>query len=686
MKRFGDVVALDGANFSVASGRIVGFLGPNGAGKTTTMRAIFGLVRLDRGEVRWRGKRVGPEERARFGYMPEERGLYPKMKVGEQLTYFAELSGMSGESATEAAAGWLERLDLSDRADARLEELSHGNQQRVQLAAAIVHDPELAVLDEPFSGLDPLGVESLAELLKQIAAMGVAVVFSSHQLDLVEDVCEDVVIIDHGRIVMEGVVEELKAASPHRSLEVTVNGDPWVPILPGGTVTSKQGGRLRVLVDATADVEEILATARQAGEVTSFSLRAALAHRSVPGCDLGRTGRMNGVLKRVWLVTRREWNQRARTRAFRISTLISIGIVVVLIMAPEIYGGGDGSRRTIGLVGASSSQLPEALDASGDQLGLSVKTREFADESAGRVALLSEDVSVLLVDQARLVWKAEPDEQLQGTVISAVGVVERQRAIEDLGLTSEEAHRLLGAPELRSTSLQRVTEEQTARADLGRIGVVLLFMAIAFYCGFVLVGVVEEKSSRVVEVLLSRVRPTELFAGKILGIGLVGLAQFALVVVSALVALSIADNTLAPDTTPSTLGWIVFWFVLGYAFYAVLYAAAGSLVSRQEETQSLQLPMTGVLFLAYVLAFVATESPDGAAALLGSFIPPTAPMVMIVRIAHGPVPWWQIVLSVGLMVATIYGIVQVAGRIYAGGVLRFGGRVRLKEAWRGAEP
>jgi len=394
---------------------------------------------------------------------------------------------------------------------------------------------------------------------------------------------------------------------------------------------------------------------------------------------------MNGVLKRVWLVTRREWNQRARTRAFQISTMISIGIVVILIMAPEIYGAGDGNRRTIGLVGASSARLSQVLEASGDQLGVSVETRGFADEPAGRVALRSGDVSVLLVDQARLVWKTDPDKQLQGIVVSAVGALERQRGIEDLGLSSEEAQRLLRAPELRSTSLERGTEEQTAREDLGRIGVVLLFMAIAFYCGFVLVGVVEEKSSRVVEVLLSRVRPTELFAGKILGIGLVGLAQFALVVLSALVALSVADNTLAPDTTPSTLGWIVFWFVLGYAFYAVLYAAAGSLVSRQEETQSLQLPMTGVLFVAYILAFVATESPDGVAALLGSFLPPAAPMVMIVRIAHGAVPWWQIVLSVGLMVGTIYIIVQVAGRIYAGGVLRFGGRVRLKEAWRGAE-
>jgi len=270
-KRYGGVVALDGASFRVAPGRIVGFLGPNGAGKTTTMRTIFGLVRPDRGEVRWEGRPVGPEERARFGYMPEERGLYPKMKVGEQLTYFAELSGMGKAAARQATTGWLGRLGLSDRSGARLEELSHGNQQRVQLAAALVHDPELAVLDEPFSGLDPLGVESMAELLAQTTATGVAVLFSSHQLDLVEDVCQDVVIIDRGRIVLAGVVEELKAASAYRSLDIRVEGDPWVPVLRSGTVTSKQDGRVRVLVDASVDLEEILASARRVGEVTAFS-------------------------------------------------------------------------------------------------------------------------------------------------------------------------------------------------------------------------------------------------------------------------------------------------------------------------------------------------------------------------------------------------------------------------------
>ncbi|HEX5016122.1 MAG TPA: ATP-binding cassette domain-containing protein [Actinomycetes bacterium] len=270
-KRFGDVIALDDASFDVAPGRIVGFLGPNGAGKTTTMRTIFGLVRPDRGEVRWRGRPVGPTQRVHFGYMPEERGLYPKMKVGAQLTYFAQLSGMNPSEARDATTGWLGRLGLDDRIGARVEELSHGNQQRVQLAAALVHDPELAVLDEPFSGLDPLGVESMAELLAQTAAAGVAFLFSSHQLDLVEDVCQDVVIIDHGSIVLTGEVEKLKAASARRSLDIRVNGDPWVPDLPGGTVTNKENGRKRVLVDASVDIEEILASARRVGDVTAFT-------------------------------------------------------------------------------------------------------------------------------------------------------------------------------------------------------------------------------------------------------------------------------------------------------------------------------------------------------------------------------------------------------------------------------
>jgi ABC-2 type transport system permease protein len=389
--------------------------------------------------------------------------------------------------------------------------------------------------------------------------------------------------------------------------------------------------------------------------------------------------------RRAWLVARREWNQRVRSPAFRISTLLSAAIVVAIILVPQAYGGGVIPTRTVGLVGASSSQLPDILRAAGRQLHVTVDARVFTDEAAGQDALRSGDVDVLLVDQRTLLWKAEPDDTLRAVVTTAVGAVERQQTIDDLGLTPGEAQQLLQQPELASSSLEPFTKERSARIALAIIGLALLFTAISVYGSFLLVGVVEEKSSRVVEVVLSRVRTTELLAGKIAGIGLVGLAQFTAVAVAGLAALAISKGSETPQTTPGTIGWIVFWFVLGYGFYAVLYATAGSLVSRQEEAQSMTFPIAGIMLVGYFFAFGAAQSPHGVGALIGSFIPATAPMVMTVRMANGGVPWWEIALSVALMVATIYGMVRLAGRIYAGAVLRIGRRVKLKEAWRGGE-
>ena len=270
-KRFGDVVALDGATFSVPEGRIVGFLGPNGAGKTTTMRTVFGLVRPDSGTVSWDGAPVTGRSRVRFGYMPEERGLYPKMKLGEQLAYFGRLSGMAGRDAAHAAGWWLGRLGLGDRESSRLEQLSHGNQQRVQLAAALIHEPVLAVLDEPFAGLDPIGVDSMAELMRSIASSGTSILFSSHQLDLVEDVCEDVVVINRGKVVLEGEVQELRAASPLRRLTIHVDGRPWegVRLIAAHPENGREADG--ILVPAETDVADVVARAREDGEITRMS-------------------------------------------------------------------------------------------------------------------------------------------------------------------------------------------------------------------------------------------------------------------------------------------------------------------------------------------------------------------------------------------------------------------------------
>jgi ABC-2 type transport system ATP-binding protein len=271
-RRFGNVTALDNLSFSVPAGQVVGFLGPNGAGKTTTMRAIFGLTDLDAGSVRWEGARVGPAERRRFGYMPEERGLYSNMLVAEQVQYIGRLHGMDASTAASAATRWLERLAVADRATSKVEALSHGNQQRVQLAAALVHDPEALVLDEPLAGLDPTGIDAISEVLVDRAHSGRCVLFSSHQLDLVEDLCESVAIIDHGRLVASGTVDEL-AASGARRLAVRVEGDrqgAWARAIPGVTVSEVDGGEVRLVLGDATNSDVVLDAARSAGHVTKF--------------------------------------------------------------------------------------------------------------------------------------------------------------------------------------------------------------------------------------------------------------------------------------------------------------------------------------------------------------------------------------------------------------------------------
>ena len=274
-RRYGSLTALDHLSFSVSPGHVTGFLGPNGAGKTTTMRAVFGLTALDAGSIRWDGAPVRTPQRRRFGYLPEERGLYPGMRIGEQVEYFGRLHGMSPAAAAAGARAWLDRLGLSDRAADKVETLSQGNQQRVQLAVALVYDPDLLILDEPLSGLDPAGIDAMSEVLTEQARAGKCVLLSSHQLDLVENLCQSVVIIDHGRLVASGDVDDLTTRG-RRRLVVRVAGDRdggWARALPGVTLSEVDAGAVRLVLDATADSQRVLGAAMAAGPVTEFTVR-----------------------------------------------------------------------------------------------------------------------------------------------------------------------------------------------------------------------------------------------------------------------------------------------------------------------------------------------------------------------------------------------------------------------------
>jgi ABC-2 type transport system ATP-binding protein len=273
-KRFGAVAALDGCTFPARPGRLTGFLGPNGAGKTTAMRAVFGLVELDAGVVRWRGRPVQAQDRTRFGYMPEERGLYPRMRVREQLRYLGELCGRPRADVARTVEEWLERLGLAARGNDRVDALSHGNQQRVQLIAALVNAPDLLVLDEPFSGLDPLAMEVMGGLLAELAADGATVLFSSHQLDLVEHLCEDVVVVDHGRVVLAGPLDEIRAGTPERFVEVQYRGEaPDWSALPSAHLVESGAGQAILRLGPDADIATVTAIARRTPDVVSFSYR-----------------------------------------------------------------------------------------------------------------------------------------------------------------------------------------------------------------------------------------------------------------------------------------------------------------------------------------------------------------------------------------------------------------------------
>jgi ABC-2 type transport system ATP-binding protein len=273
-RRYGDVIALDGLTFTVPPGEVFGFLGPNGAGKTTAMRAIVGVVALDGGEVRWHGAPVDVRARRAFGYMPEERGLYPGMIVLEQLEYLGRLHGMSAAGALDSARRWAARLGIADKEAAKIETLSQGNQQRVQLAAALVHEPELLILDEPFAGLDPVGVDAMSEVLAERAAEGATVFFSSHQLDLVQDLCKAVAIIHRGRLVAEGDIEDLRRGGQPR-LAVSVAGDTlglWTQGLAGtAEVVGARPGTVLLALAPGADAQVVLDAARAAGPVEHFA-------------------------------------------------------------------------------------------------------------------------------------------------------------------------------------------------------------------------------------------------------------------------------------------------------------------------------------------------------------------------------------------------------------------------------
>ncbi len=391
---------------------------------------------------------------------------------------------------------------------------------------------------------------------------------------------------------------------------------------------------------------------------------------------------MNGI-HQSWLVAKREIRERGRSRAFLASGALMIIGVAAAIVLPALLDDGPGTKD-VGLTGYVPAGLPAALEAQGAAVDTTMRVRSFDTTVEGEAALRDGDIDILVVGARRLEWRTRADDQLQAITAGAIQLVAVEQRAATAGISPDQLATILEPVSISNVELGLVAGRSPDDETAAFVMTLVLFGAISTYGSMVLSGVVEEKSSRTVEVLLARMPARNLLAGKVLGIGLLGLAQIVTTAVAALIAGSLVDSIDAPAVRGTVVAWAVVWFILGYALYATVFGALGSLTARTEDASSIAGPVTIVLVLGFMATFATVGNAETTWARLVSWFPASAPLAMPNRIALGVATWWDPVVALAITVATIAGLVVIGGRLYTRAILHTGAMLTLGEAWRGA--
>ncbi len=399
-------------------------------------------------------------------------------------------------------------------------------------------------------------------------------------------------------------------------------------------------------------------------------------------------------MRTVWQIAMREIREHGRSKSFLITTLVTLLLVAALVIVPGLIGG-DTSEYTVGGIGegnepivAAAEQLGNASDEPDAEPSVAIELEPYDDRATAEAALDEGDLDAVLIDGSEVIVESVGGfggSELVTLLQQGAASVELEAIVSQGGQAAADVIEVMTSDPLETTTLSGPDAGDDTRGAVAYAGLLLLYMAVLLYGNWMLAGVTEEKSNRVVEVLLSSVKPWQILAGKIIGIGSLGIAQFAGTILVALLAVNLTGALELPSLDLATVANLILWFILGFLLFAVMYGAAGSLVSRMEDAQNVAFPMSMIAVAGFFVSIAALGDPDGTVAVIGTFIPFTAPFVVPVRAALDAIPAWQYIAAVVITVATIVVLVLVAGRIYAGGLLRFGSRVKLREAWRSAD-
>ena len=734
VKRYAEHVALDDVSIQVPRGKVFGLLGPNGAGKTTLIRIINRITAPDSGEVIFDGHPFAPEDVARIGYLPEERGLYKKMKVGEQAIYLARLKGLTAAEAKERLTYWFNKFEIMPWWDKKLEELSKGMQQKVQFIITILHEPPLLIFDEPFSGFDPVNADLLKREILELRDKGHTVIFSTHNMSSVEEVCDDIALINHSRVVLSGNVQEVKSRFRTGIYEVVTPGEIMAnPTLYELCERQTRSGlnhyRLKVVGD-TANATLIAALAQQV-DIRTFRECVPSMHDifiQTVGADAATPETNNAyplpAMSKIWIIIQREFMTRVKKKSFILLTILMPFIFAALIMVPLMLATIEGDEQKTVMVVDKTGRYVGSLKSTPNYAFVPTADNkdEFYTEDSEVEAVvqitadLAKNPTAVTIYSPREV-KAELlsyvetclGEQVRREKLSAYNIPELETIIADI---QTDFH---VATVKRNAEGDETSSNTYIAMTAGFIFTFLIYMFVMSYGGMVMQSVMEEKTNRIVELMVSSVKPFQLMMGKIIGVALVGFVQLAIWGVMLSIILMVCGSVFGLSAAPAVpavagadaqmaavaqqagggeaaeimsalmglpyaeLGiMFVLYFVGGYLLYASFFAAVGASINAQEDSSQFIMPVVLIMVFGLYAAMYSAENTNGPLAFWASIFPLTSPIVMMVRIPFG-VPWWEEVLSLGLLFATSMAFVWISARIYRVGILMYGKKPSLRE-------